>query len=370
VNYPPQGPPPGNYGPPQGHPGQWGPPPQQPLWPSQQWPPGPPPKKRNGWKWALGAAALLAVIGVTAAVTISVTSGGGDKDSIPPQDTYGLASADDKAPADVITEDPTCAAWSPINDTLAAVLTDGWDELDPKLAATDWTPEERLKYEEVGQALEAAAEQSVRLAKETPNRAMRELYEQFIAYARAFTDAIPSYTASDNHLATTAVAVTHAVVHICSAITYKSAQARSLLLDPPISPTETARLSDPSAPRRFMTAPDPTCDSWDRVLREFNDNTKDWQKIDKSVPATEWTPDQRAVVDGVIPTMAALADDLDKLGLKTENPVLQDLALMAAQYRRAHIASLRTYQPADNYLDRASFRLSSVIFEACKAARA
>ena len=64
-------PPPGNPYPPQGYPG-----PQQP-WPQQQpWAPGPPPKKRgNGWKWGLGALALLVVIGVTAAVTISVTRG-------------------------------------------------------------------------------------------------------------------------------------------------------------------------------------------------------------------------------------------------------------------------------------------------------
>ena len=37
------------------------------------------------------------------------------------------------------------------------------------------------------------------LAKLTPHRVMRELYEQFIAYARAYSDAVPTYTKPDNH---------------------------------------------------------------------------------------------------------------------------------------------------------------------------
>ena len=86
MNFPPQGPSPGNLGAPQGYPGPWGPPPQQPPRPQHQWTPGPPPKKRNGWKWALGAVALLAVIGVTAAVAISVTSGNDNGDPPPAGD--------------------------------------------------------------------------------------------------------------------------------------------------------------------------------------------------------------------------------------------------------------------------------------------
>ena len=70
-------PPPGDpFQPPVGGPGPYpGPGPQQPPWPQQPWSAGPPPpqKRGNGWKWALGAVALLAVIGVTAAVTMSVT---------------------------------------------------------------------------------------------------------------------------------------------------------------------------------------------------------------------------------------------------------------------------------------------------------
>ena len=183
------GPPPGNPYPPQGYSG-----PQHP-WPQQQpWGAGPPPKKRgNGWKWGLAALALLVVVGVTAAVTISVTKDRGDGDRAPTADTFGLASADDKGPANIITEDPSCAAWAPINQTFVDVQRKGWDERDPSIPATEWTPEQRAHYEEVGRAARNAADQTVQLAKLTPHRVMRELYEQFIAYTRAYSDAIPNY---------------------------------------------------------------------------------------------------------------------------------------------------------------------------------
>ena len=39
-------------------------------------------------------------------------------------------------------------------------------------------------YDTVGKAMADAADQTVNLVKMTPHRVMRELYEQFIAYAR------------------------------------------------------------------------------------------------------------------------------------------------------------------------------------------
>ena len=156
---------------------------------------GPPPKKRgNGWKWGLGAVALLVVIGVTAAVTISVTrDGGGDGGPAPTGDTFGLASADDKGPANIITEDPSCAA--------GAGLMGHWriHRRDGSIATRLYLPRSgRLtsvpSTTALADAMRDAADQSVQLAKLTPHRVVRELYEQFIAYARAYSDAIPTYT--------------------------------------------------------------------------------------------------------------------------------------------------------------------------------
>ena len=52
----------------------------------------------------------------------------------------------------------------------------------------------------LGNAMRSAADQTVDLVKLTPHRVMRELYEQFIAYARAFADSVPTYTADDDSL--------------------------------------------------------------------------------------------------------------------------------------------------------------------------
>src|SRR5690606_38343658 len=68
---PPNGPfpPSPNEYPPAGQP--W--PQRQPTEPYGQWPPVPPHKPRNGWKWGLAAVAVVAVIGVSVAVTVWAT---------------------------------------------------------------------------------------------------------------------------------------------------------------------------------------------------------------------------------------------------------------------------------------------------------
>ncbi len=365
---PPGGPPPGNPVPPQGYPGPYGPPPQQPPWP-QQWQPGPPPNKRgNAWKWLLGGVALLAVIGVTAAVTISVTSDDADdRDPTPSGETYGLASADDTGPVNIITEDPTCAAWTPIQTTLAN-SQGRWGERDPSIPATSWTPEQRAEYDAAGRAYLEAADRTVPLIKMSPHRVIRELYEQFVAYARAYSDAIPTYSGPDNHLVGVATASSGALGFICGAITYESAQSRSPFVPSPQQPKKVAPIADPAHPQRFQVKPDDTCVEWDRLLHALSADTRDWQALDARIPATEWTPEQRATVDAVIPVMTSYADKIEELGSTSENATIRDFATLAAQYRRAYVHALPTYTSADSYLARAANRTTSVIFEACKAA--
>ncbi|KUI05150.1 hypothetical protein AU189_01695 [Mycolicibacterium acapulense] len=368
---PPGGPPPGNPGPPQGYSGPYGPPPQQPPW-QQQWPAGPPPKKRGDvWKWLLGGVALLAVIGVTVAVTISVTSGGGGGDDPTPSgETFGLASADDTGPVNIITEDPSCAAWGPINQTFVDVQKTGWSDRDAGIPASGWSPEQRATYDRVAEAARKAADQTVTLARLTNHRVMRELYEQFIAYARAYSDAIPAYTPSDNHLAGVMITTSTVLVYICSAISNGSAEARAPLIEVPPPPRRVAQVSDPSKPQIFMPDADDTCGEWVRLLNEFNADTTAWQAVDTNTPVSEWPPEHRAAAESVVSVMNKFADDVYKLGEKSSNPVLQDFAVVAAQYRRAFAQALPTYTPSDVYLDSASYRSTSIIYEACKAAGA
>lgn len=177
--------------PPPGGAPQWGP--QQP-WGS---PPGAPPPRGGKGKWIFGGLALLAVIAVTVVITVLVVGKNSGTSPSPTSTTAvpsDIASANDKGAATIITEDPTCAATRPINDTLVGQEKNGWDKRDPSVPASAWTPEVRAQFEAVGQAFRNAANQTVTLAKTTPHRVMRELYEQNIAYSRAYADSIATYS--------------------------------------------------------------------------------------------------------------------------------------------------------------------------------
>ncbi|WP_267307921.1 hypothetical protein [Mycobacterium barrassiae] len=311
--------------------------------------------------------ALLVVIGVTAAVTISVTKDRSEG-STPNGETFGLASADDKGPANIITEDPSCAAWSPIAQTFVDVQ-DGasWGDRDPDVAASDWTPEQRAQFEQVGRAARNAADQTVDVAKLTPHRVMRELYEQYIAYARAYSDSIATYTPADDHMARVFTSIGSAIAHVCSAIKYGSAASRGPLIPPTGQPSNVPPLQDPNSPIRFMRSIDPVCADWTRLLDKFALDTTDWQELDPALPASKWNASQRAVADAAIPIMKTLADDIEELGQSSANVVFREFALFAAQYRRAYAQALPSYTAADSYLSGVSSSTTSAIWEACKA---
>jgi hypothetical protein len=372
-------------GPPQHHAPQWQPPQQQqpPTWapnPGAQ-PAGPPPKKRgNGWKWGLGAVALLAVIGVTAAVSITVVKGsGGDGGKTaepltsslsqsPTASNSDIASANDTGPATIITEDPTCTAWGQINDALAKAETKaGWADHDYKIPATDWTPELRETYETMGKAMGAAADQAVVLVKKTPRRVMRELYEQFIAYSRAFANSLGTYTAVDNYLGTTAVNASIVASSVCEAINQKSAGAQAPFASDPGPPTELRKPGDPNNPERFISSLSGDCSKWQSLYDKSNADMKPWVEINPNTSADNWKPDERATIGAVIPVMKKYADDLESLGRGSGNPTIEDFAIFAAQYWRAYVASLPNYTPADYYLAQVAGRLPTVIVQACLA---
>ncbi|MGV0714838.1 hypothetical protein ABQE93_05465 [Mycolicibacterium sp. XJ662] len=304
---------------------------------------------------------------MTVAVTVSVTSDDGGNGADPSGNNYGLASAGDKGPANIITEDPTCGAWAPINTTLAQAQRNGWDSIDRSIPVDRWTTEQRGQYDDVGRAMVAAADQSTRLVKITPHRVVRELYEQFIAYARAYADAIPTYKPVDNYLAIVVADTSSALANICAAITYDTAQAWAPLVPTPEPPTRIAAIDDPNDPQRFLTSPDPTCEKWEDLLRQFQADASAWNTIDAGKPFAEWNAEQRSVAESLKPVISAFADDVENLGRRSESPVLEDFAVLAAQYRRAFVEALPTYTSADSYLSGVAVDLTNAIFDACKA---
>jgi len=362
--------------------GPWPPPPpgpgqQPPSWGSQP-PWGPPPQRGgNRGKWILGGIALVVVIGLTVVATLLVTrddSGSGEPTaSAPPStsaDTSDIASADDRGPVGIITEDPTCAAWGPINAAFVHASDGGWGRRDPNVPAEDWNPEERAQYQAVGAALVSAADLSIELARGTTHRVMRELYEQFIAYSRAYVDRIPTYRARDDQLVRVAISISTAVTAICDAITHGVAGARAPLVADAAPPTRLERLGDPAHPQRFLQAAIPVCDEWLPAIDAFSSDTEAWRALDPNIPSSQLDASQRDINAAVMPIMREFATTTQLLGRQSENQIFEDFATLSAQYRRAYTSALTTYAVADNYLQIVAGSAAGALTGACRSAEA
>ncbi|WP_235625418.1 hypothetical protein [Mycolicibacterium neworleansense] len=280
-----------------------------------------------------------------------------------------FASANDTGPVGIITEDPTCDAWNTIvgeySDAVNAVK---WDERDPKVPANSWTPEQRAMYETAGKAMSRAVDQSSNFVKKTPHRVMRILYEQYIAYTRAFMERIPSYVAEDDALVGASNAASGSLASICGAVIYRVAQAVAPLVPTGPEPEKVAVPQDPSAPAQLLSGSNSICGDWETLVSNFSDDTASWRAIDKDIPAKEWTPEQRSINDAVAPVMSASADEMERLGRQSGNPGLEDVTTLAAQYRRGFVTALRDYTPADSYLALSATNLVRLVTSACKAA--
>lgn len=322
----------------------------------------------------MGIVALVAVVGVTATLTLSIAGNGDENGSSQtgalPSDggvvTSDIASANDTRPVAVIEEDPSCAAAAPILETRAAVQRNGWDRRDSSLPATAWSPETRAQYQDVAQSMRLSADQLVPVAKLTPHRAMRELYEQIIAYSRAYADSIPIYVPKDDNAALVSTNASTAISLICAAIKNGSAAARGPMTVQGPARSNLRDVGDIANPQRFLTDPNSECGAWETALNEFDNDTVQWRAIPADIPAGKWTPDQKSVAQAVVPVMRRLATQQLQSGEQSGNAVWRDIADLSAQYRLAYAEALPTYVPADDALSAVSLRLGSVVSSACR----
>lgn len=324
------------------------------------------------WKWLLGGVVLVAVVGLTVVVTISVIDGNHGKppNSTPPGQgslTSEFASAADDGPVTIITEEPTCEPMAPIVTALSVAQKNGWDRRDPLIPASSWTPEVKAQYESAGEAMRTAADRLVPLAKVTPHRVMRELYQQSIAYLRLYANSIPSYTPRDDELFRAANAAIAAITNICSSIELGSAAARAPLVRPLSAPERVAPLGDAENPQPLLAELNPVCGDWANAVSDFQREAAAWAAASPEIPAGQWSPEQKALNHEVVPVMTRFANRLLALGSRSGNAVWQDFADLSAIYRFAYVEAIPTYMPADKHLTIASMRLSGIVNSACKA---
>ncbi|CAA0124419.1 Uncharacterised protein [Mycolicibacterium vanbaalenii] len=365
--WPPQQPPPPGFPP---GPPQWG--------PSPPWGQQPPPQNGgNRSKWILGGLVLLVVVVVTVVAILLFTRGSSDTSPPPGSsstpsssiDNSEVASANDDGPVNVVTDDPTCDAWTPIAQTLFDQQEKGWENRDASVPASSWTVDQREMHMNIAAAMNSAADATSALVKLTPHRVMRELYQQTIAYWRTYAATIPEYTAADNHLAAVANGLSSTVNWICGAISYGSAAARGMLVTPGVAPLEVAPIGDINSPQPFIESGSPLCTEWHAMVAAYRDNASDWmQNADPGIPASQWPPSQQRLFTSMVTVMGDNAGEIQQLGLRSKNPVWRDFANLIAKYRFAYVQAIPTYVPSDNYLDSVASELVVAIDEACYAA--
>jgi hypothetical protein len=246
-------------------------------------------------------------------------------------------------------------------------MTDEWVQRDPSIPAGMWSSDLRAQYQSVAQALRTAADATVPLARQTPHRVVREIYAQFIAYSRAYAEAIPTYTSADNELLLAANSASQAIMSICDAAIHRSAQARAALTTPMPAPNPLAPIGELDNPTRLLTEPNAICQDWVDSTTRFETDIAPRLTIDFNLTASQWTTAQRAIVDSALPTMSAIADRRADLGAESANPSVQDLADTAAVYLRAYVAATPTYISADTDLYNVAISASGIISHGCRA---
>lgn len=382
---PPQGPygsqPSGGGGP------QWGgPPPQGPGPQPQYGQPGapwvqqpqwgtPPPNKGGKGKWILVGLALVAIIAVSIVGTVLVlrpdSGGGSGQQSNTANGESEFASANDTGPANIVTEDPTCEAWGKISHGLDEAVPE-WNKQDYSVPGAEWSPEQRAVFEKKSAALTGAIADVANLAKQTPHRVMRELYGQYIAYSQAVIDAIPTYSSTDNEIVAASNRLFSALNRVCDAVYFRAAQQTAPLVAPPPPPSDVQAPSGDgkSTPERFLTSSDSNCSDWAAMIDRFEQSAeaKAWGALDPKIRTPEWTPEYKSVMDAVVPVLTGYADDTERLGRQSGNPVWEDFAVFAAQYMRAYVQAIPTYTPNSAYLSVVATTVVNAVNWACKAA--
>ncbi|MCV7206110.1 hypothetical protein H7J71_29315 [Mycolicibacterium peregrinum] len=317
---------------------------------------------------------MAVVLAIALAVVITVVlvrpdnSGNGPANADATGSDSEFASANDTGPINIITEEPTCDAWNNIareyTDTTKSI---NWDDRDISVPATAWTSEQRAVYETMKKALTQASGQTVPLAKATPNRTVRTLYEQFIAYSQAFVERIPKYVAEDDDSMSVINAAAASMTNICGAITSRAAQAAAPLVPDVSEPTNTAR-TDGGAPSKLQMEPNSVCGDWETLTAKFDSDSEQWNPIDKAISAKDWTPEQRSINEAFVPVLSENADEVERLGRKSGSSRFEDLAVLEAQYRRAFAIALPNYAPRDVYLALSAVNLNRLIVWSCRVA--
>lgn len=256
-------------------------------------------------------------------------------------------------------KDPVCDEWLKYADELAKE-EEQWTELNKGIPATKWTPEHREIFDSVGEAMSLAADQFESILPTARNVVLQELIAQTIVYLRAYVERIPNYVGSDALISGVANNFGGAVTYMCSAVP---------LIPAPSSDEQGTRSAapDPSALTPLTTNKNSVCREFEALIERQSSQLRGWMAIDATIPAVQWTRNQRALNAAAREVLNRDYKELLELGRRSNNSRISDFILTQAHYMQAFADRIPNYTPDDAQLWVTVTYLGGGLSSACKA---
>ena len=102
---------------------------------------------------------------------------------------------------------------------------------------------------------------------------------------------------------------------------------------------------------------DPVCSDWPWAFEKFDGASENGEVFTQDVPADEWIPEEKALNHAVVPIMKSRRTTSKPSVEGRREPILEDFAVLSAQYRRLTCLRCPPYTSVDNYLVNASTNL-------------
>jgi len=112
---------------------------------------------------------------------------------------------------------------------------------------------------------------------------------------------------------------------------------------------------------------DPVCDDWAKSFDVFSESLKQWQSLNKGIPAAKWTPEQRAIFIETGEAMARSSEQFESILPKARNVVLQELIAQAVVHLRAYVEKIPTYVDEDALTSGVAINFSNAVTYMCSA---
>lgn len=345
MNIPPGAPPPPPPWPPSNAPGPSGfggyPPPQ------------PPPKPNRNWLWA-GLCAVVVVALVAGLLVWKGTSGSSGESENPTPTADGAGGT-----VGLLTEkDPICDDWLAYGKQLTEA-EEQWAQVDEKIPAANWTEEQRRIYSSVSQAMSRAADKYESILPSATHPVIQELAAQTIVYLRGYVDRIPTYVAEDNGLIEVATMFDSALSNMCAAVPLIATNSGE---------SQRAKVTDPAQLQPIFNENDAICVDFVALLDRQQAQLRGWFDTDPTLPAAQWSDQQKNLNTAVQAVMRRDADEARKLAGRTDNPAMHDLLVAYAAYLTAYADAVPTYIPDEHLLWQSARFLGSGLLAVCEGA--